>query len=157
MIWKQTIIGVKSRWEMYSGPLKRRMWLLTAIRLKYTLKRFQGEKLLVELWTRKPWKRIIEPPGPWGLTIQPSLSPSWRINWLSIVEGSLLWSNHVQPWALYAFGFPEKTLWGHWTGWHHPEKSQRSLPVVQASCRHWSRCHSLDAIAKHHLQMPFFH
>ena len=77
-------IGVKSRWAIYPGRLKRQMWLLTAQRLRYTLARFQGERLIVELWIRHPWKRIIKPALAWGLTIPPffppDLSTSWRIN-----------------------------------------------------------------------------
>ena len=38
-------IGVKSRCAMYSGRLKRRMWLQTAHRLRYTLTRFHGRQV----------------------------------------------------------------------------------------------------------------
>jgi hypothetical protein len=59
-------IGVKSRWAMYSGRLKRRMWLETAQRLKYTLTRFHGDRFEVEAWTRQEWNMIIEPAVPAG-------------------------------------------------------------------------------------------
>ena len=65
-------IGVKSRCAMYSGRLKRRMWLETAHRLRYTLTRFHGERFDVDACTRQPWNRIIEPAGPFGATMPPS-------------------------------------------------------------------------------------
>ena len=75
---------------MYSGRLKRRMWLLTAHRLRYTLTRFHGDRLLPEACTRQLWNRIIEPAGPLGETMPPCLPParstSWRISALSTVH-----------------------------------------------------------------------
>lgn len=45
-------IGVKSRCAMYSGRLKRRMWLLTVHKLRYTLTRSHGERLLLDACIR---------------------------------------------------------------------------------------------------------
>ena len=35
-------MGVKSRWAMNPGRLKRRMWLFTSHRLRYTMARRHG-------------------------------------------------------------------------------------------------------------------
>src|SRR5687767_10710629 len=78
-------IGVKSRCAMYSGRLKRRMWLETAHRLRYTLTRFHGERFDVDACTRQPWKRIMEPGGPLGATM-PRWPTSFEIVSLSIVQ-----------------------------------------------------------------------
>ena len=61
---------------MYSGRLKRRMWLPTAHRLRETLTRFHGLRLLLDACTRQEWNRIIEPAGPFGETMPPSLPPA---------------------------------------------------------------------------------
>src|SRR4051812_34868118 len=72
-------IGVKSRCAMYSGRLKRRMWFDTAQSERYTLTRFHGDRFEVEACTRQPWKRIIEPGGPFGATMPPWSTSSFIV------------------------------------------------------------------------------
>src|SRR5438477_10773441 len=83
-------IGVKSRWAMYSGRLKRRMWFDTAQRLRYTLTRFHGERFEVEACTRHEWNRIIEPAGPLGATSPPRATSFVIVSWLMVHSGELV-------------------------------------------------------------------
>ena len=78
-------MGEKSRCAMNAGRLKRRIWLDTAQRLKYTLTRFHGDRLEVEACTSQQWKRIIEPGGPLGATMPPWATSCVMVS-LSIVH-----------------------------------------------------------------------
>src|SRR5216683_5513352 len=80
-------IGAKSRWAMYSGRLKRRMWLDTAQRLRYTLTRFHGERFDVDAWTRHEWNMIIEPTGPLGATRPPRATSFVIVSWSIVHSG----------------------------------------------------------------------
>ena len=72
---------------MYSGRLKRRMWLETAHRLRYTLTRFHGDRLDVEAWTRQEWNMIIEPAGPLGATRPPRSTSRVIVAWSIVHNG----------------------------------------------------------------------
>src|SRR5713101_1360879 len=69
------------------GPLKRRMWLDTAQRLRYTLTRFHGDRFEVEAWTRHEWKMIIEPTGPFGATRPPRATSRVIVSWSMVQRG----------------------------------------------------------------------
>jgi pyruvate dehydrogenase complex dehydrogenase (E1) component len=68
---------------MYSGRLKRRMWLETAQRLKYTDTRFHGERfevdrhsIVVAALAALGDRRVSEAIGRYG--IDPASAPPWK-------------------------------------------------------------------------------
>src|SRR5687768_8156144 len=79
--------AVKSRCAMYSGRLKRRMWLDTAHKLRYTATRFHGDRFDVEACTRHEWNRIMEPGGPLGATMPPRATSFAMVSWSMVHKG----------------------------------------------------------------------